>query len=332
MESERNREQKALVNELIQGLEIARKLEADLKIPSSVDTRDSLLQRILSCYDKSLLILRWNAFISKPHTMQHATKTSSPESPVSVERSSPRENVPGGVKELKHNPKKRKMVPEWMDHVKVKIESGVEGPYEDGYNWRKYGQKDILGAKYPRNYYRCTFRNTRGCCATKHVQRSDEDATIFDIVYRGSHTCGQGNDAVLPPKSPDIQEKTHGYDSDVVHLHHAHPSQENPTNFSNILTVNQEMAYPFGCMTQDNHTLLPSSVPENDPMLSSISNFLSPHTPETISYFPSLIDKPYPDSDVAWIVSTDTSASNIPIFDFNFSLETEGIYSNFPFN
>lgn len=37
-----------------------------------------------------------------------------------------------------------------MDRVRVSCESGLEGPHEDGYNWRKYGQKDILGAKYPR--------------------------------------------------------------------------------------------------------------------------------------------------------------------------------------
>ena len=27
---------------------------------------------------------------------------------------------------------------------------GPEGPLDDGFSWRKYGQKDILGAKYPR--------------------------------------------------------------------------------------------------------------------------------------------------------------------------------------
>jgi len=26
----------------------------------------------------------------------------------------------------------------------------VEGPLDDGYSWRKYGQKDILGAAHPR--------------------------------------------------------------------------------------------------------------------------------------------------------------------------------------
>jgi len=28
--------------------------------------------------------------------------------------------------------------------------TGLEGPLDDGYSWRKYGQKDILGANFPR--------------------------------------------------------------------------------------------------------------------------------------------------------------------------------------
>lgn len=30
---------------------------------------------------------------------------------------------------------------------------GLEGPLDDGFSWRKYGQKDILGAKHPRYLY-----------------------------------------------------------------------------------------------------------------------------------------------------------------------------------
>lgn len=44
----------------------------------------------------------------------------------------------------------RKTMPKWIDQIRVVSENGLEGPHDDGYNWRKYGQKDILGAKYPR--------------------------------------------------------------------------------------------------------------------------------------------------------------------------------------
>ncbi|KAK9069635.1 hypothetical protein SSX86_011539 [Deinandra increscens subsp. villosa] len=77
----------------------------------------------------------------------------------------------------------------WKQQVKVSLEIGLEVPPNDGYMWRKYGQKEILNAKYPREYYRCTYRNTHGCCATKQVQRSSEDPSIFDITYLGKHTC-----------------------------------------------------------------------------------------------------------------------------------------------
>lgn len=41
-------------------------------------------------------------------------------------------------------------MPTWSEQVRVSAENGYEGPTDDGYSWRKYGQKDILGAKYPR--------------------------------------------------------------------------------------------------------------------------------------------------------------------------------------
>ncbi|KAK1417676.1 hypothetical protein QVD17_26810 [Tagetes erecta] len=73
----------------------------------------------------------------------------------------------------------------------VKVNKGieVEKALDDGYIWQKYGEKSIFGSKYPRAYYRCSFNITKGCCAKKHVQRSTEDPSIFDISYQGHHSC-----------------------------------------------------------------------------------------------------------------------------------------------
>ncbi|XP_062193508.1 disease resistance protein RGA5-like [Phragmites australis] len=81
-----------------------------------------------------------------------------------------------------------------MDITRSRLRSKVKvtrssDDVDDGYSWYKYGQKDILGAKYPRSYYRCTNRHTHGCPATKQVQRTDSDPLLFDIVYHGKHTC-----------------------------------------------------------------------------------------------------------------------------------------------
>ncbi|RCV38778.1 hypothetical protein SETIT_8G169300v2 [Setaria italica] len=82
--------------------------------------------------------------------------------------------------------------------VRVGAVSG-EGPADDGYSWRKYGQKKVLGANYPRAYYRCTHRHSQGCVATKQVQRCNEDPMAFDVIYIGIHTCTQSAVAMQPP-------------------------------------------------------------------------------------------------------------------------------------
>ncbi|CAH9082266.1 unnamed protein product [Cuscuta europaea] len=54
---------------------------------------------------------------------------------------------------------------------------------EDGYNWRKYGQKQVKGSENPRSYYKCTFQN----CSTKKKVERNLDGHITEIVYKGSH-------------------------------------------------------------------------------------------------------------------------------------------------
>lgn len=56
-------------------------------------------------------------------------------------------------------------------------------PSYDGYNWRKYGQKQVKGSEYPRSYYKCTHPN---CQVKKKVERS-LDGQIAEIVYKGEH-------------------------------------------------------------------------------------------------------------------------------------------------
>ncbi|RYR10424.1 hypothetical protein HN873_050791 [Arachis hypogaea] len=328
MECEGSWEKSELKSELVQGMEVARKLKAELELESSADNRDLLVDKILSSYDKALLILRWSGSVSKPHTLHQSTKTSPPHSPLPHNHQ----------QELKHSSQKRKMISKWVNQVKVNSENGFEGSHEDGYSWRKYGQKDILGSKYPRSYYRCTFRNTKDCWATKQVQRSEDNPNIFEITYKGSHTCSKGKKNVaMSAKSPDIQEP-----------------QEHHTNFQNMLSVtaakpgNEEMACSFtspstssGCRTQENQNLLPSIL-ENNPFLGSLSqtHLLLPNTPES-NYFPSpfcaneldgIYSNRCSEFDVSEIISAHTSATNPPIFDFDFSLDPLELGQNFRFN
>ncbi|XVF29724.1 hypothetical protein REPUB_Repub15cG0147000 [Reevesia pubescens] len=60
---------------------------------------------------------------------------------------------------------------------------------DDGHAWRKYGQKVILNANHPRNYYRCTHKIDQGCQATKQVQKIEDDPPKYRTTYYGHHTC-----------------------------------------------------------------------------------------------------------------------------------------------
>lgn len=110
MENNLKWEHNTLINELIQGMEVARRLKEDLRTPYSADTRDLQLQTILSSYEKALQILNCNESTSKSETMKRAITSSLPESPVSANESPLSEDADGAIRdqqEVKHNSKKR---------------------------------------------------------------------------------------------------------------------------------------------------------------------------------------------------------------------------------
>lgn len=80
---------------------------------------------------------------------------------------------------------------------------------DDGYKWRKYGQKQVKGSENPRSYYKCTYPN---CPTKKKVERSLEDGQITEIVYKGTHnhpkpqsTRRTGSQAVQPYARPSSE-------------------------------------------------------------------------------------------------------------------------------
>ncbi|KAK1418656.1 hypothetical protein QVD17_27801 [Tagetes erecta] len=175
-------EKRPLMNELTQGRELANQLKHHLDQTISPHTCEFLLQKILSSYENALSMLNTTNVLDA----QPSNSYSSP-----------------------HYNKKRKTMEKWSEQVKVCSSTMVEtSPLSDGYSWRKYGQKEILGANHPRAYYRCTHRNVQGCLATKQVQRTDEDPSVFEVSYRGRHTCIQATQLskALEMKKPKKEE------------------------------------------------------------------------------------------------------------------------------
>ncbi|MED6210391.1 WRKY Transcription Factor [Stylosanthes scabra] len=62
---------------------------------------------------------------------------------------------------------------------------------DDGYKWRKYGQKVVKNTQHPRSYYRCTEEK---CRVKKQVERLAEDPRMIITTYEGRHVHSPSND------------------------------------------------------------------------------------------------------------------------------------------
>ncbi|KAL6609386.1 hypothetical protein ACP70R_039355 [Stipagrostis hirtigluma subsp. patula] len=90
---------------------------------------------------------------------------------------------------------------------------------EDGYRWRKYGQKAVKNSPFPRSYYRCT---TQKCPVKKRVERSFQDAAVVITTYEGKHTH---------PIPATLRGSTHHLLAAAHHpagLHHPHFGRMQP--------------------------------------------------------------------------------------------------------
>ncbi|KAL7091287.1 hypothetical protein ACP275_12G095900 [Erythranthe tilingii] len=110
---------------------------------------------------------------------------------------------------------------------------------EDGYRWRKYGQKAVKNSPFPRSYYRCT--NSK-CTVKKRIERSSDDPSVVITTYEGQH-CHHSTGSyrttqdnipfsryLLSPSNPQLLHSLPGAQSppNVQGRHHTAAGQEPP--------------------------------------------------------------------------------------------------------
>ncbi|KAA8516412.1 hypothetical protein F0562_016705 [Nyssa sinensis] len=163
----------------------------------------------------------------------------------------------------------------------LKIKSCGNVMADDGYKWRKYGQKSIKNSPNPRSYYRCT--NPR-CGAKKQVERSTDDPDTFIITYEGLHLhfaypyflMGQPQHVNPPAKKPKqtISE---------AQAQEAQEVEESPASFTSSplpdISEAQEWMGPQGLLED----VVPLMIrkPSNNQFASNSSSCASYPSPET---------------------------------------------------
>ncbi|KAK9050454.1 hypothetical protein SSX86_002208 [Deinandra increscens subsp. villosa] len=117
-----------------------------------------------------------------------------------------------------------------------------EKPTDDGYNWRKYGQKLVKGNTFVRSYYKCTFAN---CPARKQVERTN-DGNITEINYlwkhehpKPPHTLVKGSAFVLPVQSRPSHEPSQDRSSVLPTTSHDQEVSETETRQLTVVPVGE---------------------------------------------------------------------------------------------
>ncbi|XP_020218541.1 WRKY DNA-binding transcription factor 70 [Cajanus cajan] len=167
-----------------------------------------------------------------------------------------------------------------------------ETPIVDGHQWRKYGQKAILEAKYSRNYYRCSHRYDQKCQASKQVQRIQEEPPLYKTTYFGHHTC---NNELIKINSKIILDSNSSA-PDTSILLSFNNTIPNPTNqecpflssFHPSPSLNKEEVIPSP--SSNDYFLSPKPTSDNSSMHDTNDVTLSPHHWDAISTFCDSVD------------------------------------------
>ncbi|RVW23515.1 putative WRKY transcription factor 32 [Vitis vinifera] len=123
--------------------------------------------------------------MDQPVCMHSSTESSSvPKSEISMPNSTPGVENPLALPQDNASIKQRADQKDFSDHKTQLADTVVMNIPNDGYNWRKYGQKQVKSTESSRSYYRCTYSD---CDAKKKVQQCHQSGFVTGVIYKGFH-------------------------------------------------------------------------------------------------------------------------------------------------
>ncbi|KAJ4840950.1 hypothetical protein Tsubulata_026932 [Turnera subulata] len=231
-----------MMKELVHGQEFAAQLQVALQRPRNdglgAALADELMVKILKSFTESISMLSSSESSAGAEVCQNLASSQvdsacCDEAGRSEDSGESRKRPANSGKDKRGCYKRKKSSQSWTI---------VTTTVEDGQSWRKYGQKEILNAKYPRSYYRCTRKYDQGCKATKQVQKMEENPEMYHTTYIGNHTC---KDTLKSPQIITDSDPWECYYSASNNSTPKIPSQQNGGHFittapASTLVIKQE--------------------------------------------------------------------------------------------
>ncbi|BAT92707.1 hypothetical protein LR48_Vigan05g079200 [Vigna angularis] len=234
METQFSNGKKAMEEELMRGRDMANQLldalghgklnthlQDEGRSKSVLPFVEDLVRKVLCSFTNTLLLLNSNEI-----TPSLSSSTTFPEMESLHETCKSRNIL--NTNNRRRCYKRKSIAPTWEKDSSILI--------EDGYAWRKYGQKMTLHAKYLRSYYRCTYKTDQRCSAMKQVQRIQDDPPLYRTTYYGHHTCRSpvNPEIIMEPFSPSTSSTLLSFDNSL------HSKQENPFPSPLLASIKQE--------------------------------------------------------------------------------------------